>query len=81
MTQAMRLTAESDHDFSTILSDRAMIPVTCDHCEKDTDVSLETLKSTSTVMCEHCYHVRPFSNAELQVLTTVLQRVGYRVTA
>jgi len=81
MTQAIRITAESDHDLRTILSDRVMIPVTCDHCDKDTDISLETLKTTSTVMCEHCYQVRPFSSGELQVLTNLLSRSGYRVTA
>lgn len=81
MTQAMRVTADSDHELSTILSERVMIPVTCDHCEKDTDVSLETLKSTSTVMCEHCYHVRPFSAGELRVLKSFLQHSGYRVAS
>ena len=79
MTQAMRVTADNNNDISTILSERVLIPVGCDHCDKETEVSLETLKSTSTVMCEHCCHVRPFSNAEMNMLMAVLGRAGYRV--
>lgn len=79
MTQAIRITADNDNELSTILSERVLIPVTCDHCEKDTDVSLETLKSSSTVMCEHCYHVRPFGQAEMTALRHLLMRSGYRV--
>ena len=79
MTQAIRITADNDNELSTILSERVLIPVTCDHCEKDTDVSLETLKSTSTVMCEHCYHVRAFGQVEIDVVRNLLMRSGYRV--
>ncbi|MEK9711593.1 MAG: hypothetical protein VW258_03420 [Thalassolituus sp.] len=79
MTQAIRVTADNNNDISTILSERVLIPVTCDHCDKDTDVSLETLKSTSTVMCEHCYNVRPFSATEMTVLRNVLMSAGYRI--
>jgi len=80
MTQAMRVTADSNNDISTILSERVLIPVSCGHCEKETEVSLETLRSTSTVMCEHCYHVQEFSQAEMSMLVGVLSRSGYRVS-
>ncbi|WP_369984780.1 hypothetical protein [Thalassolituus sp.] len=80
MTQAMRVTADNNNEISTILSERVLIPVSCDHCDKETEVSLETLKSTSTVMCEHCCHVRSFSQAEMAMLQAVLSRAGYRVS-
>ena len=79
MTQAIRVTADNNSDISTSLSERVLIPVNCDQCHADTDVSLETLKSSSTVMCEHCYHVRTFTAVEMDVVRTVLMRSGYRV--
>ena len=62
MTQAIRITADNDNELSTILSERVLIPVTCDHCEKDTDVSLETLKSTSTVTVSYTHLTLPTSD-------------------
>ncbi|MDF1763126.1 MAG: hypothetical protein P1U57_06920 [Oleibacter sp.] len=79
MSQPLRIIAEADQSVSTILSERVLIPVSCDHCKQDTDISLETLKTSSAIMCEHCYAVRPFGHTELQVIRSLLNRSGYRV--
>lgn len=80
MTQTMRITADKNNEISTILSERVLIPISCDHCDRETEVSLETLKSISTVMCEHCCHVRNVDKAEIVTLQAVLSRAGYRLS-
>ncbi len=80
MNQATLASTDTDKAIKTLLSNRVLIPMTCDHCSNDTDVSMETLQSSSTFMCEHCYQVRPFVAAELEVLQLLLTQTGYRIT-
>ena len=80
MNQATLAKTDTELDIKTLLSNRVLIPMTCDHCHKDTDVSMETLQSSSTFMCEHCYQVRSFVPAELEVLQLLLTKTGYRIT-
>jgi transcription elongation factor Elf1 len=77
MTQALRVSEESETDVSTILSARVLIPINCDRCNKETDISIQTLKEGGTIMCEHCYDVRPFSAIEQQTLRAVLAQIGF----
>lgn len=74
------LSAEQDQDtptVSTILSDQVTIPVSCDKCRCDTDVSLAQIKQQIPVMCEHCYEVKAFSDAELKLTRLFLAQTGY----
>ena len=80
MNQALLASSDSDKAVKTLLSNRVLIPMTCDYCHNDTDVSMETLQTSSTVLCEHCYQVRSFSFAELEVLQLLLTQTGYRIT-
>ncbi|HBS43138.1 MAG TPA: hypothetical protein DEA26_10685 [Oceanospirillales bacterium] len=80
MNQATLASTDTDKAIKTLLSNRVLIPMTCDHCQQDTDVSMETLQSSSTFMCEHCYQVRSFVPAELEVLQLLLTQTGYRIT-
>ncbi|UTW47863.1 hypothetical protein [Bacterioplanoides sp. SCSIO 12839] len=74
------LSAKQDQDtptVSTILSNQVMIPVTCDKCRCDTDVSLSQIKQQMPIMCEHCYDVKAFSDSELQLTQLFLAQAGY----
>ncbi|PHS66170.1 MAG: hypothetical protein COB09_01515 [Thalassobium sp.] len=64
-------------EVSTILSEKVMIPISCDHCRQDTDVSIETLKSKHGILCEHCSHVRTFSTTEMRLMRMLLAQAGY----
>ena len=64
-------------EISTILSEKVMIPISCDHCRQDTDVSIETLKSKHGILCEHCSHVRTFSTTEMRPMRMLLAQAGY----
>ncbi|MCT7360504.1 hypothetical protein [Thalassolituus pacificus] len=64
-------------EISTILSEKVMIPISCDHCRQDTDVSIETLKSKHGILCEHCSHVRTFSATEMRLMRMLLAQAGY----
>jgi len=66
-----------DGEVSTILSDKVMIPISCDHCGQDTEVSIETLKKHRAVLCEHCDHVHTLSNTELRLMRMMLAQAGY----
>lgn len=63
-------------DVTTILSDRVMIPIACDHCGHETSISIERLKQ-HTILCEQCSHVRNFSTTELRLLRMLLAQAGY----
>lgn len=63
-------------EITTILSDRVMIPIACDHCGHETSISIERLKQ-QTILCEHCSHVRHFSTTELRLLRLLLAQAGY----
>ncbi|QQD20657.1 hypothetical protein [Venatoribacter cucullus] len=60
----------------TLLSDRVMIPITCDHCQQQTDVSLGRLKQ-QTIFCRHCHQARQFSSLELRLMRMLLAQEGY----
>lgn len=78
MTQALRARQGQEHQtVSTILSDQVMIPINCDHCHQDTDVSLQQLKLRSPVLCEHCYEIKAFSETELKLTRLILAQAGY----
>lgn len=62
---------------SAILSDQVMIPITCDHCRHDTEVSLQQLKQQQPILCEHCYEVHQFSDSELALTKMLLAQAGY----
>lgn len=73
-------TLNPDTRLNTLLSPRALVPVTCDCCEKETEVSYETLLTSATVMCEHCYQVQNLSKAELETISQFLSMHGYHIT-
>jgi len=78
MSQALR--AKQDQDYSTvstILSDQVMIPIHCDHCRHDTDVSLQQIKQQAPILCEHCYEVKAFSDTELKLTRLFLAQAGF----
>ncbi len=79
MSQALPVTqAEIQYgEVSTILSEKVMIPISCDHCQQDTDVSIETLKSKHGILCEHCSNVRTFSATEMRLMRMLLAQAGY----
>ena len=60
----------------TLLSDRVMIPITCDHCQQQTEVSLGRLKQ-QTIHCRHCHQARHFSGLELRLMRMLLAQEGY----
>lgn len=60
----------------TLLSDRVMIPITCDHCQQPTDVRLGHLKQ-HRIVCRHCHRVRQFSGLELRLMRMLLAQQGY----
>ncbi|WP_221800068.1 hypothetical protein [Oceanobacter mangrovi] len=62
---------------STIVSTEMLLPVTCDHCECDTDFSLGVLKQLSRISCGHCGHSRHFTAIEFDVLKLVLANAGF----
>lgn len=64
-------------DLHTILGGLVLIPVTCDHCGRDTDHTLEKLKQLSTLECRHCRFSRQFTQAELTLTHDFLARLGY----
>lgn len=67
---------EEPGELTTILSERVTIPICCDDCGKETDISLQRLKE-HTILCEHCSHVRDFSDSELRLLRMLLAQSGY----
>ncbi len=70
-------TEHAGGEVSTILSDKVMIPISCDHCGRTTDVSLDTLKRQRMVVCEHCDQVHTVSDTELRLMRMMLARAGY----
>ncbi|WP_430461617.1 hypothetical protein ACQUQU_02220 [Thalassolituus sp. LLYu03] len=64
-------------EVSTILSGKVMIPMGCDECTQETDISLETLKQHGTYVCEHCATIHTFSDAELRLMRLMLAQAGY----
>jgi hypothetical protein len=78
MDQALNAKDEQlERVVSTILSDQVVIPINCEHCHRDTDVSLQQLKQQSPILCEHCYSVRTFSDTELKLTRMLLAQAGY----
>lgn len=64
-------------EVSTILSGKVMIPMHCDDCQRETEISLETLKKHGTYVCEHCASVHSFSDTELRLMRLYLAQSGY----
>lgn len=64
----------------TLLSDQVLVPITCDQCQCETEVSLARLKQ-QTILCEHCDHLRQFSSLEMRLLRLLLAQAGYRFSA
>jgi len=78
MNQPLRSKSQQQQSqVSTILSGQVMIPISCDHCRHDTDISLQQLKQQHPILCEHCYEVRDFSDAELKLTRMLLAEAGY----
>ncbi|MCY0964232.1 hypothetical protein [Parathalassolituus penaei] len=81
MSQAVTVPdPEQDIEISTILSARVMIPITCDRCSRDTDVSLSHLRALALIRCSHCGCERYFTENELRITKTVLASAGYYFT-
>lgn len=64
-------------DLSVILSGKVMIPMHCDACSKQTDISIDTLKQTGAYVCEHCASVHSFSDTEMKLMKMMLAKEGY----
>ncbi|ASP40746.1 hypothetical protein CHH28_19645 [Bacterioplanes sanyensis] len=80
MNQPLRAEyAHQDDHISTIMSERVLVPITCQHCKMDTDVSVATLTQQHPFLCEHCYQINRLSSAELHVMVGVLERFGYHL--
>ena len=77
MNQPLRKDVQEQNIVSTILSEQVMVPISCDHCRHDTDVSLHQLKQQQPILCEHCYEVRNFSDTELKLTRMLLAQAGY----
>lgn len=78
MSQPLRAKDQHEHPgISTILSGQVMIPIRCDHCRHETDVSLQQLKAQHPILCEHCYEVRTFSDTELKLMRMLLANAGF----
>ena len=79
MSQALPVSSEvpAPGDVSTILSDKVMIPMTCDHCDEETDISLHLLKTQHFYLCEHCNATHRVSDTELRLMRMMLARHGY----
>ncbi|MAD46220.1 MAG: hypothetical protein CMI02_06370 [Oceanospirillaceae bacterium] len=79
MSQALPVSSPENAtgDVSTILSDKVMIPMGCDHCGKETDISLHLLKSQHFYLCEHCNTTHQVSATELRLMRMMLARHGY----
>lgn len=78
MNQSLRVKShQPTPQISTILSGEVTIPIHCDHCKHDTNVSLQQLKQQHPILCEHCYEVRDFSDAELALTRLMLANAGY----
>lgn len=81
MNQPLRAECiNQEEPISTILSEQVLVPITCGYCKMDTDVSLAMLKQAQPFLCEHCYQVNRLSDAELQVMLSVLGRFGYHTS-
>jgi|GEM_PF-1069993 len=62
---------------STILSDKVMIPMACDCCGQETEISLHLLKTQNFYLCEHCNEIHRISATEMHVMKTLLAQKGY----
>ncbi len=78
MSQPLRSKGQQEHPtVSTILPGHVMVPICCDHCGRETDVSLQQLKAQHPILCEHCYTVRTFSDTELRLTRMLLADAGF----
>ena len=66
-----------EDNVSTILPCEAQIPITCDQCEADTNVSIADLKALAPITCQHCRARRAFTQTELEITRLVLAQAGY----
>lgn len=64
-------------EISTILSGKVMIPMSCDECQTETDISLEALKRHGTYVCEQCAAIHTFTDTELRLMRMLLAQSGY----
>lgn len=80
MSNQARQITDGEYQLNTLLSPRVLMPISCQCCNKETEVSYETLLSSSAFMCEHCYQVQPLSKVELDTIQIFLAKYGYRMT-
>ena len=79
MSCALKIEHSPDARISTILPSDTLIPILCDQCFIETDISLRQMVAGRQITCRCCAAVRTIMPAEVSVTHQLLKQYGFHI--